>query len=162
MRHWMCPFSINIDNKTGLKLPSRGLKLIGVRFYLYDGKSREDERKARCIQKSLYGKTNWFYFNNGFKIVEDKNGVTGVEVKEEAFDSDNLLFSDLDPAGIKVSVSAIVGANGTGKSTLIDTIVRLVNNMSAAIMGEDYVYTSAQHLHYIDNVFASCNYSAPL
>lgn len=155
MRHWMCPFSINIDNKTGLKLPSRGLKLIGVRFYLYDGKSREDERKARCIQKSLYGKTNWFYFNNGFKIVEDKNGVTGVEVKEEAFDSDNLLFSDLDPAGIKVSVSAIVGANGTGKSTLIDTIVRLVNNMSAAIMGEDYVYTSAQHLHYIDNVFAS-------
>lgn len=81
MRHWMCPFSINIDNKTGLKLPSRGLKLIGVRFYLYDGKSREDERKARCIQKSLYGKTNWFYFNNGFKI----NSSLKFEIKAKQF-----------------------------------------------------------------------------
>ncbi len=27
--------------------------------------------------------------------------------------------------------------------------------MSAAIIGEDYVYTSTQHLHYIDNVYAS-------
>lgn len=50
MRYWMCPFSISIDDKTGFKMPSRGLKLIGVRFYLYDGKSRDDERKARCIQ----------------------------------------------------------------------------------------------------------------
>ncbi len=42
-RTWMRPFSIK--NDTDFILPSRGLKLIGVRFYPYDGDNREDERK---------------------------------------------------------------------------------------------------------------------
>ena len=139
-------------------LPERGLKLIGVRFYPYDGTNREAERKVKCIQKSLYGRTDWFYFNKGFRIKEDSAVlVSGVEVDSRAFDADNLLYADVinGMSDVKISVSAIVGANGTGKSTLVDTIVRLVNNLSAAIMGEGYVYSSAQHLHYIDNVYAS-------
>lgn len=132
-----------------------GVKLIGVRFYPYDGDNREDERKAHCIQKSLYGSSQWFYFNKGFRIKENNDGITEIEVDEDAFDSNYLLYSDTEHDGINIGISAIVGANGTGKSTLIDTIVRLINNMSAAIIGEDYVYTSAQHLHYIDNVYAS-------
>ena len=52
-RYWMQPFSMNIDKDTDFILPSRGLKLIGVRFYTYDGVNREDERKAHCIQKNL-------------------------------------------------------------------------------------------------------------
>lgn len=152
-RPWMQPFSIG--NDTNIILPSRGLKLIGVRFYPYDGDNREAERKAHCIQKSLYGSSQWFYFNKGFRIKENNDGITEIEVNEDAFDSNYLLYSDTEHDGINIGISAIVGANGTGKSTLIDTIVRLINNMSAAIIGEDYVYTSAQHLHYIDNVFAS-------
>lgn len=152
-RPWMQPFSI--ENDTNIILPSRGLKLIGVRFYPYDGDNRDAERKAHCIQKSLYGSSQWFYFNKGFRIIEDNHEITEIEVNENAFDSNILLYSDTEPNGINIGISAIVGANGTGKSTLIDTIVRLINNMSAAIIGEDYVYTSAQHLHYIDNVYAS-------
>ena len=152
-RPWMRPFSI--ENDTNIILPSRGLKLIGVRFYPYDGDNGEAERKAHCIQKSLYGSSQWFYFNKGFKIKENNDGITEIEVDEDAFDSNYLLYSDTEHDGINIGISAIVGANGTGKSTLIDTIVRLINNMSAAIIGEDYVYTSAQHLHYIDNVYAS-------
>lgn len=152
-RPWMQPFSIG--NDTNIILPSRGLKLIGVRFYPYDGNNRDAERKAHCIQKSLYGSSQWFYFNKGFKIKENNDGITEIEVNEDAFDSNYLLYSDTEHDGINIGISAIVGANGTGKSTLIDTIVRLTNNMSAAIIGEDYVYTSAQHLHYIDNVYAS-------
>lgn len=152
-RPWMRPFSI--ENDTNIILPSRGLKLIGVRFYPYDGDNGEAERKAHCIQKSLYGSSQWFYFNKGFRIKENNDGITEVEVDEDAFDSNYLLYSDTEPDGINIGISAIVGANGTGKSTLIDTIVRLINNISAAIIGEDYVYTSAQHLHYIDNVYAS-------
>lgn len=152
-RPWMQPFSI--ENDTNIILPSRGLKLIGVRFYPYDGDNGEAERKAHCIQKSLYGSSQWFYFNKGFRIKENNDGITEIEVNEDAFDSNYLLYSDTEHDGINIGISAIVGANGTGKSTLIDTIVRLINNMSAAIIGEDYVYTSAQHLHYIDNVYAS-------
>lgn len=152
-RPWMQPFSI--ENDTNIILPSRGLKLIGVRFYPYDGDNRDAERKAHCIQKSLYGSSQWFYFNKGFRIKENNDGITEIEVNEDAFDSNYLLYSDTEHDGINIGISAIVGANGTGKSTLIDTIVRLINNMSAAIIGEDYVYTSAQHLHYIDNVYAS-------
>ena len=149
----MQPFYIG--NDTNIILPSRGLKLIGVRFYPYDGNNRDAERKAHCIQKSLYGSSQWFYFNKGFRIKENNDGITEIEVNEDAFDSNYLLYSDTEHDGINIGISAIVGANGTGKSTLIDTIVRLTNNMSAAIIGEDYVYTSAQHLHYIDNVYAS-------
>lgn len=152
-RPWMRPFSI--ENDINIILPSRGLKLIGVRFYPYDGDNGEAERKAHCIQKSLYGSSQWFYFNKGFRIKENNDGITEIEVDEDAFDSNYLLYSDTEHDGINIGISAIVGANGTGKSTLIDTIVRLINNMSAAIIGEDYVYTSAQHLHYIDNVYAS-------
>lgn len=152
-RTWMRPFSI--ENDTNIIHPSRGLKLIGVRFYPYDGDNGEAERKAHCIQKSLYGSSQWFYFNKGFRIKENNDGITEIEVNEDAFDSNYLLYSDTEHDGINIGISAIVGANGTGKSTLIDTIVRLINNMSAAIIGEDYVYTSAQHLHYIDNVYAS-------
>lgn len=134
---------------------SRGLKLVGVRFYPYDGSSKEDERDAKCIQKSLYGKTEWYYFNEGFKILESDNGdIERVTVEENAFDSDKYLYSRINKQ-LNLSVSAIVGQNGTGKSTIVDTVVRLLNNMSAAIIGEDYVYSSAEHLHYIDNVFAS-------
>ena len=150
-RPWMQPFSI--ENDTNIILPSRGLKLIGVRFYPYDGDNRDAERKAHCIQKSIYGSSQWFYFNKGFRIKENNDGITEIEVNEDAFDSNYLLYSDTEHDGINIGISAIVGANGTGKSTLIDTIVRLINNMSAAIIGEDYVYTSAQHLHY--NVYAS-------
>lgn len=152
-RPWVQPFSI--ENDTNIILPSRGLKLIGVRFYPYDGDNRDAECKAHCIQKSLYGSSQWFYFNKGFRIKENNDGITEIEVNEDAFDSNYLLYSDTEHDGINIGISAIVGANGTGKSTLIDTIVRLINNMSAAIIGEDYVYTSAQHLHYIDNVYAS-------
>ena len=66
-RPWMQPFSIG--NDTNIILPSRGLKLIGARFYPYDGNNRDAERKAHCIQKSLYGSSQWFYFNKGFRIL---------------------------------------------------------------------------------------------
>lgn len=158
-RPWLNPviFETNDDGevKSNYIMSSRGLKLIGIRFYPYDGTNGYDERKAKCIQKSLYGKTNWFYFNKGFKIFEGENGsVSKVTVSEDAFDSNKYLYSREDKC-LNVSVSAIVGQNGTGKSTIVDTVIRLLNNLSAAIIGEDFVCSSAQHLHFIENVYAS-------
>lgn len=70
----MCPISFETYHDMNRDMPSRGLKLIGVRFYPYDGTCMGDVRKAKCIQKSLYGRTDWFYFNKGFEIIENKNG----------------------------------------------------------------------------------------
>ena len=153
-RSWMKPFQMG-EPDDGMILPSRGIRLIGVRLYP-GGDSDDDRNRARHIQKSLYGKTNWFYFYKGFTIVEKKEvqyGIDHVEVMEDVFDSSEFLYSE--PQKVKISVSAIVGENGTGKSTILDTIIRVMNNLSAAIYGEGYNYSSAEHLHYIDNVYAS-------
>ena len=62
-------------------LPSRGLKLIGVRFYPCNSRNLQDIRDAKCIQKSLYGKTDWFYFNKEFDIVENDEEITGDQIR---------------------------------------------------------------------------------
>jgi predicted ATPase len=152
-RPWMKPIEFGTEDSTSLVLPSRGLKLIGVRFYPCHNRNGQDKQDAKSIQKSLYGKTDWLYFNKGFSIIERDEEITEITVSEDAFDSSRFLYSV--PDKLNVSVSAIVGQNGTGKSTIVDIIIRLVNNLSAAIIGEDYVYSSAQHLHFIENVYAS-------
>ena len=154
-RPWMRPITFGTEDDFSVIIPSRGLKLIGLRFYTYEGTSDVNRRKAKCIQKSLYERKEWFYFNKGFKIHENQEGaIEKVTVEESAFDSNQFLYSRPDKFQ-NISVSAIVGQNGTGKSTIVDTVIRLLNNMAAAIIGEDFVYSSAQHLHYIDNVYAS-------
>lgn len=125
-RYWMKPIEFEMDNNRNMVMPSRGLKLIGVRFYLYEGTCMGDVRKAKCIQKSLYGRTEWFYFNKGFKIIESKNGdIEKITVEENAFDSNEYLYSRTDK-WLNISVSAIVGQNGIGKSTIVDTVIRLI------------------------------------
>ena len=105
------------------------------------------------MQKSLYGREDWLYINDGFSISGDVENGFNVAIQEDAFDSEFLLYSP--EHGVKVSISAIVGQNGTGKSTIIDMILRTLNNLSAAILGETFNYSSAQHLHYIEHVYAS-------
>lgn len=84
-RPWMRPITFETVDDFSVIIPSRCLKLIGLRFYPYEGTNGEDMRKAKCIQKSLYGRTEWFYFNKGFKIYEDKGGaIEKVTVEESA------------------------------------------------------------------------------
>ena len=152
-RNWMGHIDM-IDGKDHVRIyPCRGLKMVGIRFYPYAGDNQEDERRTRCIQKSLYGKDEWFYFYKGFHIEEQNGTVKQVDVDYDAFDADFMLYHK--DGRVDISLSAIVGQNGTGKSTIVDSIVRLINNLAAAIFGEGYNYTKAQHLHYIDQVYAS-------
>lgn len=147
-RPWMDPISMVDGNKV---MVSRGFKLIGIK--LYSPNNENAIYHAKMMQKSLYGREDWLYINDGFSISGDVENGFNVAIQEAAFDSEFLLYSP--EHGVKVSISAIVGQNGTGKSTIIDIILRTLNNLSAAILGETFNYSSAQHLHYIEHVYAS-------
>lgn len=102
--------------------------------------------KVESIQKALYGKTDWLYFNSGITINQDEGYVS--MTKDALAD-----FSLYDQEGLKVSISAIVGKNGAGKSSVVDLIIRLINNLSAAALGERFNFAAAEHLHFIEDVY---------
>ena len=111
------------------------------------------------MQKNFYWNKAWQYFYQGFQISDDERDIY---VSETAF-NDSILFERLNAPSLpktELSISAIVGKNGTGKSTVIELLIRMVNNLSAAIYGEYPIYSAAEHLHYIDHVYAKLCYLA--
>lgn len=51
-----------------------------------------------------------------------------------------------------IQVSAIVGQNGAGKSSIVEFMMRLINNFAAASLGEKKQGPAATRLHFIDKV----------
>ena len=103
--------------------------------------------KVRAIQKALWHENYWHYFYQGYEIAENNEYV---DLTAEALRD----FSLYDTENLKVSVSAIVGKNGSGKSSLIDLLIRMINNLSATLLGEKFNFAAAEHLHFIDDVYA--------
>lgn len=108
---------------------------------------RNSTDKVEAIQKVLYGTNKWYYFYKGISISADNSQV---EMTSEAKKD----FSLFDAKGLKISLCAVVGRNGTGKSTIVELLVRTINNLATALLGEGYNFSAAEHLHFIDNVFA--------
>ena len=121
--------------------------IIGIRPLSPDSNDLVCEEKARAIQKALWKKNYWHYFYHGYKIAENNESV---ELTYEALRD----FSLYDTENLKVSVSAIVGKNGSGKSSLVDLLIRMINNLSATLLGEKFNFAAAEHLHFIDYVYA--------
>ena len=46
----------------------------------------------------------------------------------------------------------LLAKNGSGKSTIVEYVIRLINNLSAAIFGEKFSNPAAEHLHYIEGM----------
>lgn len=92
-------------------IPSRGFKLIGLK--LYSPNEENAILHAKMMQKSLYGHEDWLYINDGFTIFGDVENGFGVDIRQDAFDPEHLIYSP--EHGVKVSISAIVGQNGTGR-----------------------------------------------
>ena len=113
---------------------------------LGDGDSNYAD-KAEAIQKALWGKNEWLYFYKGYSIADDGSYI---EVSSEALR--DFSFYDIDK--MKVSVCAIVGKNGSGKSRTVDLMIRIRNNLSAVLLGEKVNFAAAEHLHFIDHVYA--------
>lgn len=169
-RPWNKPFATfqNTETQENHKhyIPL-GMRMIALRLYTPPAGDTETVRKVHCMQKSLYGNGKWFYFIKGFDIMEGADGIEQIAVDEGAFDSALCLYNGTrepvknNKARIgrerlqNLNINAVIGENGTGKSTLIDMVVRMINNLSVAVFSENYIFSSAQHLHYIENVYAS-------
>lgn len=136
-------------------------RIISIRPITPPQKITEDEnvmKQVHSIQKAVYGK-EWLYLYKGYKFVDialqHADGTSSESygnyftVDSEDHD-DEMLYSTPE---LCVSVSAIVGENGSGKSSTVELMVRLINNFAAALMGEGNRNVASEHLYYIDYVY---------
>lgn len=59
---------------------------------------------------------------------------------------------------LPINVCAIVGKNGSGKSSIIELIIRIINNFASSIIGDLPIFNSAHPLHFIPDIFAEIYY----
>ena len=105
---------------------------------------------ADSVGKRKLEAGKFYYFLSGFEIQE--NGHIHIEemrLHEDGLYNDYFVGNKSNPT---ISVSAIVGENGSGKSSVIEFYIRLINNFAAATIGEYEVNPGAQHLHFIDGI----------
>lgn len=123
-------------------------KIIAVKAIKPDTQNEEVLEKVRAIQKALYGNNEWLYLYQGYDIKEDE----GIIIVDKLMMDPVPLYGD---DKMWVNICAVVGKNGAGKSSLVDLLIRVINNLSTAIIGEGYAYNSAEHLHFIDYLYAA-------
>ncbi len=99
--------------------------------------------------------TKPYYFCQGYDINED-----GSEIHvDDKMCTEERVFNDYlrEKAGKgnyvpRVNIHAIVGKNGSGKSSLVEIMIRLINNFSAILFGEAISGSFTEHLHFIDGL----------
>lgn len=118
-----CVFAVRItdDNSVGKKILTSGIP-----YYLYDGYTVEDlsitYTGSQSCMMSLY---------------------------DDYVRCNHIPYTNEPP--LHVSVSAIVGMNGSGKSSIVEFMLRLINNFAASIIGANSVEWK-ERLHYIVGV----------
>lgn len=93
-------------------------------------------------KKSL--KDNTFYSFDNLYIYQHG------EIKAPAMD-ESCIYNDF--YGKNIKISAIVGKNGSGKSSVLELIYRAINNIAFVLVSREN-RPSAEYLYYIDNLVA--------
>lgn len=122
-------------------------KIIGLRPITPINGDFELSCKVQSIHKALFPGDEWLYVYQGYEVSEDLSYVT-LKSYEQKRD-----FSIYDTDSLKISISAVVGRNGAGKSSFVELLIRAINNLTAALLGEKFNFAKAEHLHYIDDLY---------
>lgn len=120
-------------------------------------------KAVRSIQKKVFGQ-KWLYFHEGYELSdvdnEELQSQTAygykLRVEENAYD-DAVLYDQQDMC---VNICAIVGENGSGKSSTVELMIRILNNLSVALRGEIKRNVVSEHLYFIENVYGSIVFEA--
>lgn len=86
-----------------------------------------------------------------FYLLNNRCQVKGERV---VLNSDNPMS---DFYGKRINVQAIVGVNGSGKSSLLEIIYRIINNLSC-LLSRGKRRKAAENLYYVDGLFAEIYY----
>lgn len=139
----MNPREIKKMLKQMLNVPLEGPDIDDA-FYIFavqvNSESSTGKRKLTC------GKP--YYLLDGFEIYEDRILVSKDRYIKTVYD----YYMDGGISSPHITVSAIVGENGAGKSSIIEFEMRLINNFSAIVFGEFAKVDGWPHLHFIDGV----------
>ena len=106
--------------------------------------------KDKTIGQRKLSANKPYFFSEGYEITN--NVLTIKEENKISSNIYNLFLKDKEGHQPSISINAIVGENGSGKSTIVEYVIRLINNLSAAIFGEKFSNPAAEHLHYIEGM----------
>ena len=106
--------------------------------------------KDKTIGQRKLSANKPYFFSKGYEITN--NVLTIKEENKISSNIYNLFLKDKEGQQPSISINAIVGENGSGKSTIVEYVIRLINNLSAAIFGEKFSNPAAEHLHYIEGM----------
>lgn len=110
---------------------------------------------VRCNSDSSTGKRKMeigtiYKFLQGYDISDDKVVIQDWRIEQNRLFDDH--FNDNLRDKPHIQISAIVGQNGSGKSSIVEFLMRLINNMAATTFGEYKTGPAAERLHFIDGV----------
>lgn len=110
---------------------------------------------VRCNSNNSTGKrkmeTGTIYkFLQGYSISDNEVIIQDWRIEQNRLFDDH--FTDNLHNKPHIQITAIVGQNGSGKSSIVEFLMRLINNMAATTFGEYKTGPAAERLHFIDKV----------
>ena len=111
---------------------------------------------VRCNSSQSTGKRKMavgmiYQFLKSYSIEEDSIKITSEQQIQNTLYDD--FYHENNNGTPHVQISAIVGQNGSGKSSIVEFLMRLINNFAATTIGENRNSgQAAERLHFIDGV----------